>query len=341
MQIKPNYLSQHLQKKTFPIYWLSGQDTFLIEDSLKTIKNYIKSHYECDEKLMSIQATEDWATVQEEANSYSLFSDASLLNIVYDKKTLDTTGKKFITEYLKNSNTRCFIIIRTANIPAKQLQWLTPLNELLLVVHYPLTPEAMGSWIVSQLKKYQFTYDAHVPELIQQYTQGNMLACAQVIEKISLACTAPTHISKDMALEHVFNQCEHSLFELIDACLMGKTDKSIQILRQASTNKTEATLVLWMFTQEIRNLVQLHYLMNQSCDFKTACSQLKIWPQRTGLYQATLKRTKPSDLKHLLHYCLQIDEQIKSNLSTQVWNSMERIVLALCLGLKADTLCVL
>jgi DNA polymerase-3 subunit delta len=341
MQIKPNYLEQHLKKKSFSIYWLAGQDTYLIENSLKIIKTYIKSLQDCDETLITIQAPEDWTAMQEEANAYSLFSEATLLNIVYDKKTLDSTGKKIISEYLKNSNSRCFIIIRSPNIPAKQLQWLTPLTELLLVIHYPLTADAMNTWIASQLKINKLSFGGNVPALIQQHTQGNMLACAQVIEKISLTYAAQSHISNEQVLEQVFNQCEHSLFELIDTCLIGQADKGIQILRHAATNKTEATLVLWMFTQELRLLLQLNYLIAQNVDFKSACGQLKIWPQRTGLYQAALKRTNQVQLQELIHYCLNIDEQIKSSSSTQVWNSLERIALSLCLGPKAGILCIL
>lgn len=338
MQIKPNYLAQHLQKKSFAIYWLAGQDTYLLEDSLKTIKNQIKNQNECDEKVLSVQAPDDWQTIPEEANNYSLFSDSTLLNIFYDKKTLDSTGKKVISEYLKNPNPQCSIIIRTPNIPAKQLQWLTTTNDILLVMHYALAPEAMSYWIKEQLNKHSLSYDADVPALIQQYTQGNMLASAQVIEKIRLNFSGPGHVSRKEALEHVFNQCEHNLFELADACLLGQVDRSIQILRHAANNKSEPILVLWVLAQEIRQLLQLHHFVKQ-VDFKSACSQLKIWPQRSGLYQTALRRLSYDFLSSLLRYSLKIDEQIKSSMSMQSWSSLERVILSLCSG--QGELCIL
>jgi DNA polymerase III subunit delta len=253
---------------------------------------------------------------------------------------LDSTGKRVLNEYLKNSNPRCFIIIRTPNIPAKQVQWITPLADILFIIHYSLSSEGMYQWITEQLKKNALSFETNVPALIQQYTQGNMLACAQVIEKISLNYSKNSYISNQQALEHVFNQCEHSLFELTENCLLGQADKSIQILRQAANNKTEATLVLWMLTQEIRLLLQLNFLIQQKIDFKTACSQLKIWPQRAGLYQRALKRINYSSLQQLLHYCLATDEQIKSNLNSQMWNSLERITIGLCTG-QFGEVCIL
>ena len=104
--------------------------------------------------------------------------------MIFDKKTIDAAGKKILDRIPKIVNPRCFIIIRAANVPAKQLQWISNREQVVVVVVYPLNAESMKSWIVSQLRKYSFSFEQAVPELIHQYTQGNMLACAQVIEKI-------------------------------------------------------------------------------------------------------------------------------------------------------------
>ena len=90
MQIKQNYLAQHITKRNFALYWLAGQDTYLIEESLRTIKEYIKTHNDCDEKVISVQSPEDWRIIPEEANNYSLFSETTILNIYYDKKCVLT-----------------------------------------------------------------------------------------------------------------------------------------------------------------------------------------------------------------------------------------------------------
>lgn len=339
MQIKQQMLAQQIQKKIASIYVLTGQEHYLLEESLNTIKSVIKKNHDCDEKIISIHSADDWSTITEEANSYSLFSDTVLLNIFYDKKSIDVTGKKILTEYLKRVNPRCFIIIRAPNVPAKQLQWLYNNEHVVVVVAYPLNIESMKYWIASQLKKNSLNFEQQIPDLIHQYTQGNMLACAQVIEKISLSHPPNSLINSQQTLEHLSDQCDHSLFELVDACLQGQADKAIHILRQAANNKTELTLILWMLTQEVRILLQLTYCVEKQGDFKTACSQLKIWPQRINLYQLGIKRLNNSVLKQLHQYCKSIDEQIKSNLNTQVWNALEQLSLSLCLGEFTGSLC--
>ncbi|KTC79331.1 DNA polymerase III subunit delta [Legionella cherrii] len=339
MQIRQQLLAQQVQKKIAPLYIIIGQDNYLLEDSLITIKSAIKRNYNYDEKIISIQSVDDWSIVKEEANSYSLFSETVLLNIFYDKKSIDTTGKKILSEYLNSVNSRCFIVIRAPNVPAKQLQWLSSHEQAILTLAYPLNSEAIKSWIAVQLKKNSMSYDPQVPELIHQYTQGNMLACSQVIEKIALSCAPNSKVDAQQALEHLSNQCDHDLFELVEACLLGQSDKAIQILRHAANNKTEATLVLWIISQEIRLIMQLSYLMEQQIDAQSACSQLKIWPQRVNLYKACCNRLNKTMLQQLHRYCYSIDERIKSNLNTLVWSSLENAALSLCLGNLIGDVC--
>lgn len=42
MQIKQQMLAQQVQKRIAPLYMLIGQDNYLLEDSLATIKSAIK-----------------------------------------------------------------------------------------------------------------------------------------------------------------------------------------------------------------------------------------------------------------------------------------------------------
>lgn len=332
MQIKQQILAQQVQKKIAPLYMLIGQDTYLLEESFITIKSAIQKNENYDEKIISIQSTEDWNTVIDEANSYSLFAETVLLNIFFEKKTLDALGKKILVEYLSSINPRCFIIIRAPNLSSKQLQWLSSHEHAVLTVAYPLNSDAMKAWIAAQLKKNSIPFDSDVPGLIQHYTQGNMLACAQVIEKIALSHNSKDRITIEQVQEHLSDQCNHDLFELVNACLLGQSEKAIQILRHAANNKTEATLVLWILSQEIRIIMQFSHFLKHKVEIKSASAQLKIWPQRISLYQACCHRFNHATLAQLHRCCYSIDERIKSSMNTQIWNALENLTLALCLG---------
>lgn len=332
MQIKQQDLNAQLKRKIAPVYVLLGPDTYLMQLGLDAIKKAIKQTHDCDEKRLFISATNDWKMLAEESNSYSLFASTSLLNVTFEKKTLDAASKKILENTLAKLSSHCFIVLSAPNLPLKQASWLASHGEVVLVVAHPFNEEAMKQWISAQLKSHELQCQVEVPALIAKYAQGNMAAVAQTIEKLTLTHEKGAKISEQEALEHLSNQCEHTLYELIDALLKGQAELCIQILRQAANNKTEATLVLWMLTQEVRLLAQLEVLVQQKVDVKTACSQLKLWPSRVFLYQARLKQAEQGLFAMLLVVARQIDEQIKSNLSAHSWHSLERLCLSICQG---------
>lgn len=332
MQIKPAMLLSQMQKETPLLYVLVGQEQYLLKESVDSIKAILKKSTSCDEKTLFIHSEKDWPLVLQEANSYSLFSEIVLLQVVYDKKSIHGLGEKVLSEYVKKANPRCFIILLAPHVPAKQLQWLSNEEKVLLITSYPLDSESMKRWIVSQFKKNFFEIAPQVTDLIHQHTQGNMLACAQVIEKIALSYAPHRTIQAQEVLEHLSDQCTNSLFELADACLLGQADKAIHIIRQAANNKTEATVVLWTLTQEVRNLLQLSFGIQKKMDFNILCKKLKIWPQRIKLYQIAHKRLANPLLKPLLGVCLAIELQIKGGANTQVWNALEKLSVSLATG---------
>ncbi|MBA3536873.1 MAG: DNA polymerase III subunit delta [Tatlockia sp.] len=332
MLIKQQALSSHLRQKLAALYIIFGQDYFLLNEAANSLKSAWKTenNNEVEESVLTINNPSDWTIVNEEANSYSLFTKATLIDIRYEKKTLEAAGKDFLTHYIKNKNPSCLLILRAPNLPLKQLQGLTSQDGLLLIQAAPLPGLAMQHWIVEKLKNGGMKFEQDVPALIHQYTQGNMLACAQIIEKLELLVESDTPLTIENVREQLVDQCDYQLFELADACLSHNSEKVIQLLRHACHTKVEPTLVLWLLAQEIRLEVQLKELTTH-LPFNTACSQLKIWPQRARLYQSHIKRIELDTLLQLLQFCKIIDERIKSTQNNQIWQALEQIALSLSL----------
>lgn len=330
MLIKYQALAPHLQKNIQAVYILVGLDLYLLNEAVLSIKRAWRQHGETDEKIMDVNTAADWSRLLEEANSYSLFAQNTLLDIRFDKKTIDATGKNILSQYLQNINPRCLCILQASAVPAKQLQWLTNNKHVVLVQITPLTDTALQHWITNQLKSRSIRHVPQVPTLIHQYTQGNMLACAQVIEKLTLVSNDTNELSIEEVRAQLIDQCDFQLYELADACLSAKAEKALHLLRQANHNRVEPTLILWLLTQEIRQLIQLSHLMKQSITPSTACNQLKIWPKRAQSYEATLARLTLAKLYQLLRDSKQLDERIKTNQNEQTWQLLEKLALSLC-----------
>ncbi|MCX7116578.1 MAG: DNA polymerase III subunit delta [Legionellales bacterium] len=332
MLIKYQALIPHLKKTMKPIYIVSGTDLFLFNEATRTLKSAWREKGDMDEKSFDILSPSDWTRVPEEANSYSLFGELVLLDIRFNKKTIDATAKAVLEKYRQNSNPRCLILIQATEAPVKQWQSLSHHENVVVVQVTPLNNMGMLSWIKDQLTKRLIRCEAQVPQIIQHHTQGNMLAAAQVIEKIALMKDESTVTSVKDVEEIMIDQCDFQMYELGDACLSANSLKTLHLLRFAYHNRVEPTLVLWLLTQEIRQLIQLSYLLKQSMSISSACAQLKIWPKRVTSYEMCLKRLPKDTLYRLLQESKSLDERIKTSQDAQIWQSFEKLALDICLG---------
>ena len=337
MLIKYQALQANLQQNTsVPIYLLTGQEPYLLNDAAYQIKKARRQLGETDEQVLHLNQTSDWAKLIEESNSYSLFAEQVLLDVRYEKKTIDLTGKNALKHYLTNSNPRCLIILRAPNVSAKQLSWLTSHQKAMVVQIYPFTDTSLKNWIATQLNQNKIRYSSNIPNLIHQFTRGNMLACAQAIEVLKLTYSPNEILSEQEVLAQLNDQCNYQLYELSDACLNANVDRALHQLRLCVHNRTEPTLVLWILTQEVRLLLQLTLNMRHSVKFSEACSKLQIWAKRAPLYQKAISRQNLTSLYQLLEQCKHLDELIKSNHSHMIWQNLESLALALCVNKNGD-----
>jgi DNA polymerase III subunit delta len=329
MLIKYQGLNTVLNKSLHNLYVVTGQDPYLLNDAQRQIKTSISKQRAFEQKTIHLTSTADWSALLDEASNYSLFSEFVLIQAYFDKKSLDKNCKEIITTYLEHNNPKCQIIIYAPNVSSKQLQWLSNNKDALIVQIYPLRPPELLNWIQSQLKQQHILHDNKVPKLIHLYSQGNMLACAQAIEKLALIYTSNTPLTIEEVKETLIDQSEYQLYELAEACLNADTARSLRLVRQAHDSKTEPTLMLWLLTQEVRLLIQLHHLIDQQLAFNAACNQLNIWQQKMPLYRAAQQRLPIEKLHPLLQFCNQIDQIIKSNQNQFTWQFIEQLVLAL------------
>ena len=186
MIIKYQALAQTLRQRLRSVYILSGQDAYLLNDAARCIKMAWRQHGEYDERIIDLNTPADWTLLQSEASSYSLFSEWVLIDARLDKKSIDAMGKKILQQYIQHNNPRCLIILRAPNVPNKLLQTLANNDQTLLIQAYPFAPAELQRWIIAELKNKHVSHAPEVPALIHQYTQGNMLACGQLIEKLAL-----------------------------------------------------------------------------------------------------------------------------------------------------------
>ncbi|MFC3907571.1 DNA polymerase III subunit delta [Legionella dresdenensis] len=339
MLIRQANLNFSIGNKLPAVLFLTGQQPYQLNRYADMVKTqwFTLHPGEAESKTIYLNNASDWLELADEANSYSLFASRLLLDVRYDKKTLEAAGKTFLDKYLSQINPDCLLLFRAPELPAKAMQAFANHNAVHVVTFSAPDKNTVIRWLDAQLKQHYPAFDQAIPALIYQYNEGNLLGCAQIIEKLALIIEPGQPLTSAQVTEHLILQCDYLPFELADACLEGNTQKTIQLIRHAQANKTEATLILWILTQEVRQLIQLQHLA-KSGSFREAASQLKIWAQKIGAYQNAASRLNQNLLVDLLRFCNTIDGRIKTSQNKPIWPALELIGLTLCIGKQVGCL---
>lgn len=329
MLAKPENLQALLARKRFSLYFLTGGEVVLQEESERAIR----AAHEASESNtcihMDIAGAADWEQLANEACSYSLFAETTLICARFEKKTFDSAAIAFFEGWLENPNPRTTLLMRMPAVGVKTLQRFVSHPQALVI--QAQTPDAAGlrRYLTAALSHMKLTASAELVSLIVHNTANNLLACRQLLDKLALTTTPGSTLTDEDILELLEDVSVFPLYELADACIAGNATKALHVLRRARELREEPLLVLWYLLQEIRNLLQLSTRL-PSTSVESAAAGLKIWPKRVPLYKNALRRMQEPLLLRLLHTAGTLDAYCKSNASYPVWESLERIALVLC-----------
>lgn len=344
MLIKQNGFNLLLPTKLPSLFALNGPEVFLAELFKQQFKQaWLKNNNETNNPIefqrIDIVQTQDWQQVTSAFGNYSLFSSLTVLDVVYDKKNLDKEGKSVIQEYLDRDDLSCLLFLHFPQLSNANLKFLADDPRAAQTAVKIPDKTLVERWISDELRTSYKQFPITLPRLIYQYTQGNLLACSQVLQKIKLAEDNSENLTEKVVLEQLENQCNYQLYELSDTCLTGDTGKALLVFRYALENRYERTLILWVLAQEIRLLIQLNELKSQqNNNWQAAIKQLKIWPSRAHFYQNALQRLDQITLTALLSWCSKLDQLIKTSQTNQIDSAFELLIVSLCLGKEMNPL---
>lgn len=331
MIIAQHALMHHLKQGNLPLYWIAGQDPYLCQQAIRTIKQTWQQITEknSEEIVADMLLPQDWVNSLHDANTYALFATYCCFELRFNKKTLDAATKQAIQTYLDHPNPRSLVIIHAPELPIKLLQAWTQHPHIAIIQITAYSPPMFKKFIIQRLQTLSIHYDPDVPEIIYHYHQANLLACNQFLELLACMHDLNQTLSTSILMTYLRDQSEFSIYELGDACLRGTLQHALHILRQIQQAQTEPILIIWVLHQAIRQLAQLNHLLPQ-IPFQTACQQLKIWAQKMPAYQSAQQRLSPPHIMTLIKRCQSLDEQVKSNRNTMIWNAIEEMVMSMC-----------
>ncbi len=331
MRLNANQLGRHLEQGLAPIYLLSGDEPLLVDEACAAVRSRARTlGYE--RQVATVEAGFDWHDFAATLSSPSLFAARSLYELRLPTAKPGDAGAKTLVRLAEQPAPDTVLLVITGKLDkaTQQSKWASALEDAGVHVQiWPLESARLPEWIAERLRARGLKAEPAVAELLAQFTEGNLLAAAQEIDKFALLFGEGLIRLEDVR-DDLSDDTRFTVYGLADACLAGDAAGMLRILTRLRAEGTEPILALWALAREARTLTQMALALAGGKGEAAVMQTFKVWPQRKGLVGRALKRLSARQCLALLVRAAQVDKVLKGRASGDGWHELELLALAFC-----------
>ena len=338
MQINADQLGQHLARGLAPVYFVYGEETLLVEESCQAIRAAAHAAGYLDRQLFTVESGFDWNGLFAGTQSLSLFAERRLIELRLPTGKPGEAGAKMLAEIVSRppADTVLLVVCGKLDKATREAKWARALEAAgTAVVAYPLEPAQWPAWIRRRMEAKGLKPGPGVVDLLAHLMEGNLLACAQEIDKFSLRF-GTGEVGLDDIEGNLGDNARYNVFALVDAALRGDAAGVDRILNSLRGEGVEPILVLWALAREARELAQMAGLVAAGQPLARVLDARRVWAKRKPLVGGALRRMSPPLTQNLLLRAARTDRILKGRAAGDVWQELQCLALSMS-GLQSAT----
>lgn len=329
MKLNSQQLRSNLKQSILPIYIVSSDETFLLEQSCDDVRKACRAHGFTDREVFHIEGqNQHWDDAIASAASMSLFADKKLIELRCKSNKIGDAGSKAVLRYLEQANDDTTVLMIMPKLDKAQLnsKWMKAVQaQGALCQLWPIDRNQLPNWIGQQLQEHGINASPDAIDLLANNVEGNLLAAHQEITKLTLSNIEGTIDAQQMA-QAIANSSRYTVFNLIDSMLKGDAAASLNTLRSLKAEGVEATLIVWALARELRTLHKVFANIANNMMASQALRQERVFDNRHHLYQQALQRLNQNAVEKLLYQLQPLDLAIKGMNDLNPWLQLEKLI---------------
>nr|VFJ48577.1 MAG: DNA polymerase III, delta subunit [Candidatus Kentron sp. FW]VFJ49967.1 MAG: DNA polymerase III, delta subunit [Candidatus Kentron sp. FW] len=342
MQLKPEQLPAHLRRGLAPVYVISGDEPLQTTETLDVIRRSARNSGFTERIVFHADNRFDWNIIGRYSESLSLFSEKRLLDIRLPAGNPGQQGADMLVQCASHSNPDQIILVSTGQLDARQRKskWYRSLEKVGVVIAiWPMNPRNLPGWIKNRALHRGVTITTGAAELLADRVEGNLLACAQEIEKFVLLGNN-REIDVQNVLECVMDNARFETFALVDSTLAGDARYTMRILWRLVEEDTDPLPVLGILVWEIREMAKISAELTAGRHLEQVIGGQSVWYRRKVIIGTALSRHNRIAWVEMLQVAQCVDQIIKGIRKGDPWEGLLGLAL-LIVGIRTPFLSTL
>jgi DNA polymerase-3 subunit delta len=313
MKLYANQLATQLNKGLQPCYLLFGDEPFQIDDSRRQIKHIAKQSGVEEFIRLSDDDQFDWNELTEHCQMMSLFASKKLIELELSSGKIPKQGSDILQQIAPQLSDETILVIFGPKLEQSQTRakWFKTLDALgCYVPVYEIEGQHLNRWLQQQLQQRQLVMSADAQAFLLTLTAGNLLACSQELEKITLA-TNSHRIELSDIQDLVADQSRFSAFQFIDKLWAGDANACLTILQRLKLEELEPNILLWALQKDVVMLQQVQQAQLFNLDTKAVFDKHRVWKNKQQQFLRLTQNVTPEQLNKALEMLSDIDKALK------------------------------
>ena len=337
MPLTPAAFRSQLSAATLkPVYLLAGAEHLLVLEAADALRARARELGYSEREVFDIDPRFNWNQLAAAGSAMSLFATRRMVELRLPTGRPGKEGGAAISAWCAAPPPDTLLLITAQEWSnAHLLAWAKEVDRVgALVVFWPLKREEMPGWIETRMRSRGLRASKDAISLLAERVEGNLLAAAQEIDKLSLL-VGDAVLDVERLESSVVDDARFDAFRLTDAAIGGDLARALRIVEGLRSEGEEAIPLLGWLINQLRLLLRLSAAGN---NLAAAFRSERVFDARQPAFRKALQAGNGAHWERCLVQAARIDRISKGRADGDVWREMERLVAAIAAPARARSL---
>ncbi len=327
MPIKPEQISSQLSRGLAAVYLLAGEEPLLLQEAADAIRARARAEGFTERDVLHVEAHFDWDQLHAVGENLSLFSSRRILEVRLGDKSPGVEGSKALKEWLAKPSPDTLLILHAGALDkgSRESVWFAAFEKHGVAVYaWPVKLEELSRWIEDRLRGTGLRATDDAIELLAARTEGNLLACAQEIEKLKLLCPDGL-MTPARVLEAAADSANFDAFDLVEKAFCGQQAATLQVVNRLREEGVDVVPIMGALIYALRMLYSAGRKVAAGQSVDSALMAARIFGPRQNPYKQALRRLPPDKVLDFIKDASWVDRAAKGAAPAEPWPELVKL----------------
>ena len=329
MKLYFNQLKQYLEKQLQPIYFVSGDEPFQLDEATKFIREAATKQGYTEREVHHVDRSFDWDELTQSTASMSLFAERKIIELRIPTGKPGDKGSKALVAYSQQLPEDNLLLIVSGKLDSNQTKskWYKSLDAVgATLAVWPLEIQELPSWLKGRMQMRGLQPSEDALTVLAEQVEGNLLAADQELEKLRMIY-GEGKITSDQVMDAVSDSARFDAFALVDVALKGDPTRVSRILHGLKSEGEDVLHVLGALMYQLRMLEKMANAVANGDNLEQVFKQHRIWDKRKIALNAGLKRHGLKRWQAFLLVAGRIERMCKGLATGKPWDELLQLTL--------------